>query len=140
MVNTISVALVVFLRYKTSKKLSVWMQKRREKGHTLNGLWEFPGGKVEKDETSSAAARREVWEEVGVEIKRPTFFKLYQNQYGEKIYNLSVYIDSDTMVLPLDQNRKWFHFSCEKKSQYLTGKIPTTNHKILDDIITQYAS
>jgi A/G-specific adenine glycosylase len=44
------------------------IQQRADKG-LLAGLWEFPGGKVEPGESLAAALRREVREEVGVEVR-----------------------------------------------------------------------
>jgi len=39
---------------------------RRHADAIRGGLWELPGGKVERDETAEAAALREVEEEVGI--------------------------------------------------------------------------
>jgi A/G-specific adenine glycosylase len=44
------------------------IQQRADKG-LLAGLWEFPGGKVEPGESLTAALKREVREEVGVEVR-----------------------------------------------------------------------
>jgi len=63
------------------------------------GKWQFPGGKLEKDETSEAAARREIWEETNLitnnleKIGEKTFYvngwwKLYfyqTSQYSGEI-------------------------------------------------------
>jgi A/G-specific adenine glycosylase len=46
----------------------VLIQKRPEEG-LLAGLWEFPGGKVERGESLPVALRRELREELGLEIK-----------------------------------------------------------------------
>ncbi|MBE0713301.1 MAG: (deoxy)nucleoside triphosphate pyrophosphohydrolase, partial [Candidatus Aminicenantes bacterium] len=43
--------------------------QERPAGGLLAGLWEFPGGKVEPGESLTTALRREVREELGVEIK-----------------------------------------------------------------------
>ncbi|MEJ5348020.1 MAG: A/G-specific adenine glycosylase [Desulfosoma sp.] len=45
----------------------VFIQKRPPNG-LMAGLWEFPGGKAEKDETLEEAVRREFMEELGVRV------------------------------------------------------------------------
>ncbi len=42
--------------------------QRRPEDAMLGGLWEFPGGKVEPDESPDAACAREIREELGIDV------------------------------------------------------------------------
>lgn len=42
---------------------------RRQAGVHLAGMWEFPGGKIDPEESHSAALRRELREELGVDAE-----------------------------------------------------------------------
>jgi 8-oxo-dGTP diphosphatase len=65
MTAPVEVAVAVFLRPDGTTLLA-----RRPAGKVYAGYWEFPGGKVEPGEPMAAALRREIREELGVEIER----------------------------------------------------------------------
>ena len=62
------IAAGVIYKHGRSKGDKVLIQQRLSEG-LLGGLWEFPGGKVEADESLENCVAREVREELGIEIR-----------------------------------------------------------------------
>ncbi|MFH1524196.1 MAG: A/G-specific adenine glycosylase [Chloroflexota bacterium] len=58
----------------------VLLAKRPSKG-LLGGMWEFPGGKVEQDESLEACLTREIREELGAEIRVGEPFGTFRHAY-----------------------------------------------------------
>lgn len=55
------------------------------------GLWEFPGGKIERDESACAALAREWREELGVKVLRATPRLSVWHAYPDKYIRLTLY-------------------------------------------------
>ena len=64
--------------------------KRPQETHQ-GGLWEFPGGKVESNETVVAALKRELLEEVGITITQSSPLIKIHHDYNDKSVLLDVW-------------------------------------------------
>jgi len=64
---------------------------RRQDGVHLAGLWEFPGGKVADGESHTAALRREIHEELDVEIVVRDLVLETSHDYPERVVTLFFY-------------------------------------------------
>ncbi len=64
---------------------------RRMEGQHLAGMWEFPGGKLEADESPEAAVVRECREECGIEVEVGEILDVTHHRYPEKSVLLLFY-------------------------------------------------
>ena len=68
---------MIALLWKNNK---LFIQKRKDEGF-LGGLWEFPGGKIEKQESAEEALQREIKEELGISIEITHAYPVLRHAY-----------------------------------------------------------
>ena len=83
---------------------------QRPKGKSMAGLWEFPGGKVEKGETPEAALGLELHEELGIETWDSCLAPLTFASHKYEDFHL---------LMPLFACRKWSGIVQAKEGQSL---------------------
>lgn len=65
------------------KKGNLILVGQRPETHTLGGLWEFPGGKIEMGESPEVALARELREELGIEAEIGDLKIACTHSYGD---------------------------------------------------------
>lgn len=108
-----------------------FIAKRPQESHQ-GGLWEFPGGKVENNETVFDALKRELFEEIGITLLEATPLIQINHDYGDKSVYLDVFkIDdfSEEAFAKEGQKIRWI-----EKSDFSLYEFPIANIPIINAI------
>ncbi|WP_299879618.1 8-oxo-dGTP diphosphatase MutT [uncultured Cocleimonas sp.] len=95
MIIRVAVAVII------NQNKEILIAKRSQDQHQGN-KWEFPGGKVEANETSEDALRREILEELGIQVQSSSEMTSITHEYIEENPE-----NNKTVILDVFDVRKW---------------------------------
>lgn len=100
---------------------------RRKKGKSQAGMWEFPGGKIEAGETAEDCLKRELLEEMNIEISPYAYFGVNDHHYGSTHIRLIAYkatfVSGEIVLVDHDECR-WISSAELKEFAFAPADIP----------------
>lgn len=119
--------IAIGLLYTLSENIPYFLVQNRVEVGPLNGMLEFPGGKVELDESAIDAVRREMREEQKLDLDSWSFFQEYIYSYPDRKLRLTFFISE-------------VYFKDERfvKLESLKGKMLYGNGQVLDDLTVYF--
>ena len=119
------VNVAIALLFHQAKVLVGWRTAKQHQGNK----YEFPGGKVEQGETAEQACRREVFEEVGVDLEQWHSFDIIQHEYDDIVVNLHLFYASVTTAQLQDIQQPWAWY---RRDQLRNLNFPKANQAIIE--------
>ena len=106
---------------------------RRHAHQHQGGKWEFPGGKVEANETTEQALVRELAEEIGINVHSSKPLIVIEHEYTDKHVALDVHTVSDFSGEPKGlegQDGQWIELTALS-----TLDFPEANKAIIEALL-----
>lgn len=105
---------------------------KRNSKKSQGGLWEFPGGKIEKNESADDAIKREIKEELNIDIEINNWLIEKRHEYPEKTINLilcSAKWIGGELDLSEHEDSKWI-----KKEDIFNFQFADADKEIINEI------
>lgn len=93
---------------------------KRPEGKAMAGLWEFPGGKVEENETPERALVRELREELNIQIDEKSLTPMQFASFGYDDFHL---------LMPVFVCREWLGSPAPQEGQELVWVDTSDLHR-----------
>ena len=110
---------------------------RRKKGKHLELKWEYPGGKLEKDEKEDVALKRELREEFSIEATISDYLTESFYEYNSININLKAYLVesfSGDFKLTVHDKIEWIKIEEIKNYDFAPADIPINDYLIQNGI------
>ena len=104
----------------------IFCVQRKDEG-PLAKKWEFPGGKLEKGETSEEALIRELREELNVNVMIKDYIMTVKYQYPTFFITMHAYfcdVENKEIVLNEHLDSKWLHYEKLDSLDWSEADIP----------------
>lgn len=106
------------------KKNNTYLIAQRNKNKHMGLKWEFPGGKVNKNENFNEALKREIWEELNIEIN--ILEKITTEKYKDEEINIMLHYylcsqKNGTIKLNEHENLVWIKKKDFEKYNFVEG-------------------
>ena len=113
----------------------VFLTRRHDDAHQ-GGKWEFPGGKVESDETVAQALARELKEEVAIDVLACQPLMEICHDYGDKQVKLDIFVVDQFTGEPksLEGNEQQW----SALDELVNIDFPDANKAIVEKLIALY--
>lgn len=106
---------------------------QRQLDAPCGGCWEFPGGKLERNETWRQCLSRELKEELGIEVLRSEWLCDVSHQYPHGMVELSCWVVHQYAGNPLPQEGQPMQWVLLEQLPQVD--LPVANHSIVDKLL-----
>ena len=106
-----------------NNKVLIGLRSESDNG---GGLWEFPGGKIEIDESSEDAVIRELSEELDIVVHKPKKIMQYLHRFKNLIYDISffeVVSFKGSIKKIVHDELKWVELSSINNYNFISGDL-----------------
>ena len=98
----------------------------RAEGDSGAGMWEFPGGKIELNESSESAIKREMIEELDIEVTVNQNIMKYSHRFKNTIYEISFFEINKffgSIKKNVHDDLQWVELASLKKYRFISGDL-----------------
>jgi 8-oxo-dGTP diphosphatase len=112
------------------------VQRPKNKFPYISEKFEFPGGKIEENETKKDALKREIFEELNISMNIKSFFMTVVHEYPDFELTMHTYkceVETKEVFLNEHISLEWLNLNELQKLNWAAADIPIVNKLIMNE-------